>query len=235
VSNFPLNFAPLKRTLDFVSNCRFSLNIDVYSEPFRVTSLSCSNLCFSLSDRNKELVIQTRHNSMNVELLWDVAQWIALQSVNWVILRFIVFGFQTRLSFWICIDQLINMALRWNMSHLNGLYLNQIHAWHEWNRKHFHIHQFNQFWFQRMLKFLDRNAFHLVNHFHQSNLNQIQWKNVFRNYTKKNNEVKDNLYRYVYLYNPKTQIRIRLTEKDLLENRSRIIKVIKIRKILWKL
>jgi hypothetical protein len=31
----------------------------------------------------------------------------------------------------------------------------------------------NQFWFQEMLKFLDQADFHLVNHFHQSHLNQI--------------------------------------------------------------
>jgi hypothetical protein len=52
----------------------------------------------------------------------------------------------------------------------------------------------------------------------------VRWKHVFRNYTKKNNEVKDNLYQCVYLYNPKTQIRIRLAEKEWLENRDRIIK-----------
>jgi hypothetical protein len=52
----------------------------------------------------------------------------------------------------------------------------------------------------------------------------VRWKNVFRNYTKKNNEVKDNLYQYVYLYNPKTRTKIHLAEKNWLENRDRIIK-----------
>ena len=52
----------------------------------------------------------------------------------------------------------------------------------------------------------------------------VRWKHVFRNYTKKNNEVKDSLYRYIYLYNPKTQIRLRLPEKEWLEDRDRIIK-----------
>jgi hypothetical protein len=52
----------------------------------------------------------------------------------------------------------------------------------------------------------------------------LRWKHVFKNYTKKNNEMKDNLYRYVYLYNAKTQIRTRSAEKEWLENRDRIIK-----------
>jgi hypothetical protein len=29
----------------------------------------------------------------------------------------------------------------------------------------------------------------------------VRWNHVFRNYIKKNNEVKDSLYQYIYLYN----------------------------------
>jgi hypothetical protein len=86
----------------------------------RVNSLSCC----TLSNCDKELVIQTRQNSMNVELLWEVAQSILLHSVHFVILRFCVFGFRIRLSFWIGIGQLVHLALEKNLDHLHRLYLN---------------------------------------------------------------------------------------------------------------
>jgi hypothetical protein len=39
------------------------------------------------------------------------------------------------------------------------LYLNQIHDWFALNRRHFHIHHFNQSWFQTMLNFLGIKMF----------------------------------------------------------------------------
>jgi hypothetical protein len=48
-------------------------------------------------------------------------------------------------------------------------HLNQIHTWHELNHLHFHLHHFNQFWFQAMLKFLYQNVFQIVNHLHHFN------------------------------------------------------------------
>jgi hypothetical protein len=42
----------------------------------------------------------------------------------------------------------------------------------------------NQFWFQEILKFLDQNVFHFVNHFHQSHLNQIHiWHELNRKHS----------------------------------------------------
>jgi hypothetical protein len=56
----------------------------------------------------------------------------------------------------------------------SGNDLKQIRTWHELNWKYFIKHHFDQSRFQGMLKFLDRNVFHLVTHYRQSHLNQIR-------------------------------------------------------------
>jgi hypothetical protein len=118
----------ISRTLNFVTDSRFTLNIDAGSQRSRVTSLSCCNLSLS-----------------NVELLWSLAQSILLHALHWVILRFFVSGFRTRLFFWTGIGQLSTGAFAQNMRHLSRLYLNQIRPWRELNLRYFMTHHFNQF------------------------------------------------------------------------------------------
>jgi hypothetical protein len=98
-------FCDLRRTLNLASHMHiFSQYRCLFTTVSSHLTFMSQSLSLSVLDRDKELVIQTRQNPMNVELLWEMAQSILLHFVHWVILRFCVFGFRTRLSFWTSLD-----------------------------------------------------------------------------------------------------------------------------------
>jgi hypothetical protein len=65
------------------------------------------------------------------------------------------------------------------VNHFHQSHLNHIHTWHELNQKHFHVHHFNQSWFQGMLKlsmilYLTMYLYHLsTRHPHTSAIPRI--------------------------------------------------------------
>jgi hypothetical protein len=50
------------------------------------------------------------------------------------------------------------------VDHFYQFHFNQIHAWHERNREHFHLHHFNQFWFHVILKLFCIFELTFINH-----------------------------------------------------------------------
>jgi hypothetical protein len=108
-------------------------------------------------------------NQGMIFLLLKMTFWLMFSITNW----FEIFWNHRQLRLETILKSLDQIVFHF-VDHFHQSHLNQIHTWHELNLMHFHLHHFNQFWFQGMLKFLDQNVLNLVNHFHQSHLNQIQ-------------------------------------------------------------